>query len=52
MSGRPTPLKAAADAAEGAESVKSTAWIDTHKAILTDDPQGVGKVIDALCDLR
>ncbi len=36
-------LKTAADAAYGAESGKSTAWFDTHKAILTDDPQGGGE---------
>ncbi|MCY4006051.1 MAG: hypothetical protein OXE84_04365 [Rhodobacteraceae bacterium] len=32
-------LKAAADAAYGAESARSTAGFDTHKAILTDDPR-------------
>ncbi len=53
MSGRPAKsLKAAADAADGAESGKDTAGFDTHKAILTDDPQGVGKVIDALRYLK
>ncbi len=45
-------LKAAADAADGAESARSAVWFDTYKAILTDDLQGVGTVIDALCDLR
>ncbi len=53
MSGRPAKsLKAAADAAEGAESGKSTAGFEIHKAILTDDPQGVGPVIDALRSLQ
>ncbi len=53
MSGRPAKsLKAAADAADGAESGKSTAGFDTHTVILTDDPHCVGPVIDALCDLR
>ncbi|MCY4196742.1 MAG: hypothetical protein OXD33_07480 [Rhodobacteraceae bacterium] len=41
-------LKAAVDAAIGAESARSTAGFDTHKAILTEDPQGVGQMIDAL----
>ncbi len=45
-------LKAAADAADGAESAKGTAGFETHKAILTDDPQGVGPVIDALRSLQ
>ncbi len=35
-------LKAAADAATGTESAKSTVWFGTHKAILTDDPRSVG----------
>ena len=35
-------LKAAADAAYGAESARSTAGFDTHKAILTEDPHDVG----------
>ncbi len=49
MSGRPAKsLKAAADAAEGAESARSTAGFDTHKATLTEDPHCVGPVIDAL----
>ena len=53
MSGMPAKsLKAAADAAYGAESGKSTAGFETQKAILTDDPQGVGKVIDALRSLQ
>ncbi len=53
MSGRPAKsLKAAADAADGAESGKSTAGFDTHKAILTDDPHCVGQVIDALRYLK
>ncbi len=45
-------LKAAVDAADGAESGKSTTGFDTHTAILTDDPHCVGQVIDALRDLR
>ncbi len=53
MSGRPAKsLKAAADAADGAESARSAVWFDTHKAILTDDPHCVGQVIDALRYLK
>ncbi len=33
-------LKAAADAATGDESARSTMWFDTHKAILTEEPRG------------
>ncbi|MCY4195324.1 MAG: hypothetical protein OXD33_00115 [Rhodobacteraceae bacterium] len=36
-------LKAAADAAYGTESAKSTTWFNTYKVILTDDPQGVAR---------
>ena len=39
-------------AAYGTKSARSTAWFKIYKAILTDDPHGGGKVIDALYSRR
>lgn len=41
-------IKAAADAAFGADTAAGTAWFEKWRHILRHDPKGVGKVIDAL----